>query len=350
VDEESEDGLYSLSAMFPLLLDMASPRSDVLIIGAGVSGLTTALALTESGVPAASIRVVADSAPEATTSSCAGAIWGPYLSPDDPGTDAWGRYTLDRLRGLAADPDAGVHLVRGVEAGRTHEPPPTWALEVPDYQPCTPDELPDGFVSGWRYTIPVVDMPRYLAYLTKRLEQVGIAVAGGRFASLDEAGTQAGVVVNCAGLGARWLVPDETLRPVRGQLVVTENPGITEFFAEHTEDVSELTYLLPQGDHVVLGGNADDDRAERVADPEVARRIVDRCVEVAPALRGARILGHRVGIRPTRPRIRVERDDTRAVPVVHNYGHGGSGVSLSWGCARDVAAIVNAAFTTGATR
>src|SRR5207244_1328263 len=141
----------------------------------------------------------------------------------------------------------------------------------------------------------------------------------GRFASLDEAAGAARTVVNCAGLGARRLVPDDTVRPVRGQLVVMENPGITEFFAEHTEDVAELTYLLPQGDHIVLGGSADDDRDERIPDPAVARGIVERCAQIVPALRGATILQHRVGVRPTRPRIRVERDDSHAVPVVHNY-------------------------------
>ena len=312
---------------------MASP-SDVLIIGAGVSGLTTALALLDAGIPAAGIRVVAETPPEMTTSSCAGAIWGPYLSAEDPGTDEWGRYTRQRLAGLATEPGTGVYLVPGVEAGRIVADPPSWALEVEDFHRLTAADLPDGFVSGWRYTVPVVDMPVYLAYLAKQLDQAGVAIGSGRVASLGRA--DAGTVVNCAGLGARRLVPDDSVRPVRGQLVVVDNPGIDEFFSEHTEDVPELTYLLPQGDHVVLGGSADDDRAERVADPAIAQRIVDRCVEIAPELRGARIRQYRVGVRPTRPSIRVERDGN----VVHNYGHGGSGVSLSWGCAREVAAIV----------
>jgi D-amino-acid oxidase len=286
--------------------------------------------------------LVADTPTELTTSYGAGAIWGPYLSTDDRGTDEWGRYSLRRLRDLAGQPDTGVYLVPGVEAGRTEAEPPGWAVEVEDFQRCTRAELPPGFVSGWRYTVPVVDMPVYLGHLAKRLDQVGISIETGRFASLDQAATVAPIVVNCAGLGARWLVPDDTVRPVRGQLVIVENPGIEEFFAEHTEDVRELTYLLPQGDHIVLGGSAEDDEIDRVADPDIARGIVERCAEVAPALRGSEILHHRVGVRPTRPRIRVERDDTHAAPVVHNYGHGGSGVSLSWGCARDVAAMVAA--------
>jgi len=315
---------------------MASPRTDVLIIGAGVSGLTTALALVEAGIAAPTIRVVADTPPELTTSSCAGAIWGPYLSADDHGTDEWGRYTRHRLADLAGAPDSGVYLVSGVEAGKADAEPPGWALEVEDFRRCSPAELPPGFVSGWRYTIPVVDMPVYLAYLEKGLDRAGITVEEGRFASLNEAAALAGTVVNCAGLGARELACDDTLRPVRGQLVVVENPGIEDFFAEHTEDVRDLTYLLPQGDHIVLGGSAEDDEADRVGSEEIARGIVERCAEVAPALDGVRILGHRVGVRPTRPRIRVERDGN----VVHNYGHGGSGVSLSWGCAREVATMV----------
>jgi D-amino-acid oxidase len=315
---------------------MASPRTGVLIIGAGVSGLTTALALLEAGIPATAVRVVADLPTALTTSHGAGAIWGPYLSTDDAGTDEWGRYTLGRLQTLAGEPDTGVYLVAGVEAGRTEAEPPGWAREVEDFQRLTVADLPPGFVSGWRYTVPVVDMPVYLEYLAKKLDQAGIVVENRKISSLAEVTGTADTVVNCAGLGARWLVPDESVRPVRGQLVVVANPGIHEFFAEHTEDVSELTYLLPQGDHIVLGGSADDDQTERVADPAVAQGIVDRCAEIEPALRGARILQHRVGVRPTRPRIRVERDGD----VVHNYGHGGSGVSLSWGCAREVAAIV----------
>src|SRR5947207_1947428 len=107
----SEELHYSLSAALRLLLGMASPRTDVLVIGAGVSGLTTALALLNAGIPATGIRMVADTPPDLTTSSCAGAIWGPYLSAEDQGTDEWGRYTRQRLQELAGSPDTGVRLV-----------------------------------------------------------------------------------------------------------------------------------------------------------------------------------------------------------------------------------------------
>lgn len=321
---------------------MAAPRTDVLVIGAGVSGLTTTVGLLDAGLLASSLRLVADAPPALTTSCSAGAIWGPYLSSSDQDTDEWGRHTLHRLRDLAGEPSTGVYLVNGVEASRADTAPPAWAREVEGFQPCTPQELPLGFVSGWRYTVPVVDMPMYLAYLQKRLELAGLAVESGRFDSLAEAAIQASVVVNCTGLGSRRLARDDAVHPVRGQLVVVENPGIEQFFAEHTDDVSDLTYLLPQGDHIVLGGSVEDGVPECTVDLSVADGILQRCVAVEPALRGVKVLGHRVGLRPTRPSVRVERDDSWSVPVVHNYGHGGSGVGLSWGCAREVASLVMA--------
>jgi D-amino-acid oxidase len=54
----------------------------------------------------------------------------------------------------------------------------------------------------------------------------------------------------------------------------------------------------------------------------------------------ARGLGHRVGLRPARPGDRLELDAIGGTAVVHNYGHGGAGVTLSWGCAEAVRDLV----------
>jgi D-amino-acid oxidase len=129
---------------------------------------------------------------------------------------------------------------------------------------------------------------------------------------------------------------------VRGQLVVTDNPGVTEFFSEDTGDSPDLLCIYPHRNTVVLGGTAEAGNWNTHPDPATASDIVRRCAEVIPALAHARIREHRVGLRPTLPSVRVEATTTATgTNVIHNYGHGGAGVTLSWGCARTAAAIAH---------
>ena len=140
------------------------------------------------------------------------------------------------------------------------------------------------------------------------------------------------LVVNCSGLGARRLADDPTSVPVRGQVVVVEQVGLDEWWL--AEDGP--TYVIPRTDDIVLGGTDDEGEWSRTPTPEVAAGILRRATELVPRLRGARVLRHRVGLRPTRPEIRLER----VGDVVHCYGHGGAGVTLSWGCADEVTRLV----------
>jgi len=314
---------------------MASVEIDVLVIGAGVSGLTTAICLAERGL---SVLVLARELPAETYSHAAGAMWGPCLA-DHERVPEWSRETLAVLKNLAEEPGTGVALLDGLEASRDDEEPPDWLTEI-GYAECPPKELPDGFVRGWRYTAPVADMPVYLDYLGRRLRRTGGRIARAAVTSLEAAAPASAVVVNCAGLGARELAGDADVVPVRGQLVVVENPGIDMFFGEYSRGTNEPTYFIPHGAHVVLGSTLEPGRADTDDDAAAAAAIVRRCAAVAPALHNAPIVTHRVGIRPSRSQVRVERERLRSRHVIHNYGHGGSGFSLSWGCAREVVELV----------
>ena len=44
---------------------------------------------------------------------------------------------------------------------------------IPDLRPADPADLPAGFGVGFRATMPMIDMPHYLDYLTKRLAWAG---------------------------------------------------------------------------------------------------------------------------------------------------------------------------------
>jgi D-amino-acid oxidase len=310
------------------------------VVGAGVTGLTTAIHLAETGH---TVQLIAELPPKECTSASAGASWGPYLV-DDPQIMRWTEVTRKALDDLATMVDSGVSLIYGLEVSEDAGEPPDWATTVPDYRPCTPAELAgmqERYRSGWRYTIPLVDMTAYLPYLQERLADAGGTVQfGRRVQSLAELRGTADVVVNCTGLGARRLVPDDTVFPTRGQLVVVENPGIQEFFQDNTHDPGDLTYILPHGRHVVLGGCATENRWDTAPDRATAAEIVARCVAIEPKLRDAAFVEDRVGLRPSRYRVRLEDTEEDGFRVIHNYGHGASGVSMSWGCAEEISQLI----------
>ncbi|TCO32886.1 D-amino-acid oxidase [Kribbella steppae] len=314
----------------------------VIVVGSGVIGLTTAVRLAEAGHR---VEVVAAEPPQATTSAVAGALWGPWLVEPRGPILPWAAHSLKVLRELADQPDTGVRVATGIEVSRTKYDPPGWASLLPDRKPCASEELPSGYSHGVRYSAPLIDMPVHLDYLLTRLRAAGGTLTIQRLTSLDQASTDPQTaIVNCSGIGARHLVHDMDLVPVRGYHVVATNPGLTEFLEADTDDAADLLAIYPHSDHVILGGTAEPEVWNRDPDDAIAAAIVDRCVRLEPRLADATILEHRVGLRPTRPTIRVEAERSAIGSlIIHNYGHSGAGVSLAWGCAQEVAALLPAA-------
>jgi D-amino-acid oxidase len=309
----------------------------VLVIGAGVQGLTTGIVLAEAGWP---VRIRTALRPHETTSNAAGALWAPSSLGDTGPIARWAGRTHRELVALAARADAGVRLVPGTMAAPVElaDDLPPEAHLVGDLRRCAESELPEGFVSGFRGTTPLVDMPRYLDHLVQRFRAAGGELVLGAVTSLDDAAAESDRVVNCAGVGARELVGDPEVHPVRGQSVVVRNPGVEEFFIELGG--APFAVYLPHGDRVVLGGVAewDDWRAEPSAADTA--EIVRRCAAVEPKFAEAEILEERVGFRPARPAVRLEAEEHRDARLVHNYGHASVGVTLSWGCAEEAAELV----------
>lgn len=305
-----------------------------LVLGAGVSGLTVACRLQDDGWR---VRIWTSEEPGSTTSAVAAAIWYPYRAgPRDRVLD-WGRRSLARFIDLARDPAAGVVLCAGLEVFREPTPDPWWMDAVPDVQRAGAEDLPDGFVDGLELRLPVIEMPIYLRWLLRRFVAGGGELSLRTVDGLAEATGRTDVVVNCTGLGARDLVDDGTVEPVRGQVVRVANPGLERFALHHADTV---TYVVPRSHDVVLGGTADVGEWDTGPDPDVAEDIRERCRQLVPQLDGAPVIGHAAGLRPVRPEVRLERADVAGTPVVHDYGHGGAGVTLSWGCADEVARLV----------
>jgi D-amino-acid oxidase len=308
----------------------------VLVVGCGVIGLTAGVLMREMGLD---VRIVTAALPLQTTSSVAAALWLPYKAYPEDRVLTWGSRTFEVFEDLSRVPESGVRMRQGVEIWREPVPDPWWASAVPGVRRCTDDALPPGYTDGHAFVAPVIEMPVYLGYLLDRFLGSGGRVEHRAVSSLEEAG-EGGVVVNCAGLGARELVGDPSMEPIRGQIVRVRNPGLERFVLD--EDNPEgVTYVIPRSRDCILGGTAEEGEWDTEPVPETAAAILRRCAELEPRLAGAKVLEHKVGLRPGRPEIRLEIEDVaQSPPRVHNYGHGGSGVTLSWGCAEETLRLV----------
>jgi len=220
---------------------MAKRRPDVVVLGAGVIGLTTGVCLAEQGLR---VQMRTHLAPSATTSAVASAMIGPSFAPADDPAGVRERVGIAEFTALAAMRGTGVALRRGRLASRQAGSP------LPGLERCAPGELPGGFAAAFWATLPLVDMPVYLDYLVRRLAAAGGQIELAEVASLNELAEHAPLLANCAGLGARELVPDALVRPVRGQHVILDNPGLEDFFIEAPFGPAWTAYW-PHAEHVV---------------------------------------------------------------------------------------------------
>ena len=302
---------------------------EALVVGAGVTGLTCAIRLRETGVAA---DVVAREPPARTTSAVAAALWYPYRAFPRERVAAWSARGFEVLSGLAGVTGAGVRMRWGTELVAPGAPDPWWRGAVPAFARTA---------GGWRFEAPVADMSVHLEWLVARLQALGGSLRIAALEDLDAALGRAPVVVNCAGLGARELGGDDTLVAVRGQVVYVEQAGVEEWLLDQA-DPERLVYVVPRERDVVLGGTAEEGEEDTRPDDRTAAAIRARCVAVLPALARARVLGTRVGLRPARAAVRLEAEERAGGTVVHCYGHGGAGVTLAWGCAEEVVGLVAA--------
>jgi D-amino-acid oxidase len=308
----------------------------VVVVGAGVLGLSCAVRLLEDGHR---VDVLARDLPRETTSAVAAAIWYPYRAWPADRVLAWARDSYGAFAALAAEqPESGVAMREGTEvvaqpAGLIREKP-WWSEAVPDLRETV--VVPGGYDGGWTFTAPLVEMPIYLDWLAGRVLALGGSITRLNLHALPTTGNGGPqAVVDCSGIGAKFLAADPSVHPVQGQVVLVEQVGLERWWLDSVGPEGPL-YVVPRSHDVVVGGTSVEGEWSRTPSPDVASAILRRALRLVPELAGAEVLGHRVGLRPARPEVRLER----VGDVVHCYGHGGAGVTLSWGCAREVAELL----------
>jgi len=307
----------------------------LVVVGAGVSGLSCAVRLLEAGHE---VELWARERSPETTSDVAAAVWYPYRAGPQELAVPWAMASYAEFTRIAADPASGVRITGGVELFHGEPEPAEWRAQLEGYRAASADDLPPGYASGHVSRVPVIEMPVYLPYLAARVSSLGGRLVERAAGSLEEVLGESDAAVNCAGLGARELVPDPDLTPVRGQVVSVERRGVERFFFDEAGET--VTYVVPRSHDCILGGSVEEGREDTGPDPGTTAAILKRCAELQPALEGAAVLGVAVGLRPCRPTVRLEAERVGGQLVVHDYGHGGAGVTLSWGCADEVARLV----------
>jgi D-amino-acid oxidase len=307
----------------------------VAIIGAGVSGLTCGVVFAERGYRTA---IFAEQTGQQTTSGAAAALWFPYDAEPAEKVIPWALQTFRVLVDLTRVPASAVSIIELRQFCRARETQiPDWAIPL-GAQPVIPSKVEGSlgsFKSGFTLRVPLMDTTIYLDYLAARFLKAGGEInANVRFAKLEDVDQQFELVINCAGIGARELVHDVDLEPHRGQVAIV--PSIERLSCAIVCDDAPLMYAIPRGNDCVFGGT-NDLSSDLAVDAATTDQIIAECSR-ALQIDKPNVLAERVGLRPFRKSgVRIERGrlgDGRT--VIHNYGHGGSGFTLSWGCAREV--------------
>ena len=309
-------------------------EKSVLVIGGGVNGLSTGICLLEDGWD---VMIYSEEFSPNTTSDVAAALWYPFLSAPVEKTNVWGSRTYNILKLLATEKGAGIDMTQTFEYFRSSQPDPVWKSTVDNFERIT-DDLPSDYVECFSFMTQVIEMPIYLEWLMNRYNLLGGKLEKRRVNDFSEVPEKFQLVVNCTGLSSGELCNDSEVYPVRGQIIRIK-PKLNQMHLD--QQIPTLAYIVPRSNDMILGGVAQEGNWSLEPTEEDRNFILEKCSKIIPDLNNAEIIEEMVGLRPGRTEVRLEKEQISGKTIIHNYGHGGSGVTLSWGCAEEVVEIAN---------
>ena len=269
-------------------LGLAGHSGPVAVIGSGVMGLTTARLVQESGLP---VTIYTAALPPDTTSAVAGGQVSPFGHfREDSVTPQWmGQfkaamaYSWKRFQTLAGD-RYGIRWLPTYEQSRNAAFADDWLNEFhANARLLRRDEHPFPVEHIVRFDTMYVETPRFMAELTADFLRNGGKIKMRRFADLAEVATlPEALIFNCTGVGARELVGDEGLIPVRGQLAVL--PPQENVRYAFTGDAG---YMFPRKDGILLGGTFERGEWDATPQPDDIARILSRHRRLFTGLRCA---------------------------------------------------------------
>ena len=312
------------------------------MIGAGIVGLSVATHLLESFHEDIVVTVIGDKhSPDTTASDIAGGIVLAPIQENKERSRVWIKNSVERYREVYNAGDQSVSYVYGHFVKPSYDHEPIWFKDlVSNFTDTTVGDSEQA-----RFCTFFINGTDYCSSLLHKIQVLGGVLVKKKIDSLSELGSF-DIVINCTGLGARELACDVAVYPCKGLLVSVSAPWVKEFFNEAgTHD--GRAYIFPRTNEVILGGRNEMHKEDLMIHNDEVEEVIQRCVTKMPSLKNAEVLKVSVGVRPMRMGgVRLERDETSldGSLVIHNYGHGPYGVTLSWGCAMEVGDIVGGSF------
>ncbi|XP_030386400.1 D-aspartate oxidase [Scaptodrosophila lebanonensis] len=323
------------------------------VIGAGVNGIASAIKILEHfknvlKTPV-QVTVLSEEFTPNTTGDGSAGLWGPYLLGGTPQSKVhqWSKGMHCFLQEIWLSEDAGeagvclLPCVRLTTATNTHVED-FWRDIVYGAVDLTPDQLAVynkertvKYTSGLSFITYTSEPRKLLPYLMKRFAREGGRVERRKVTDLEAfvRSSTFDVIVNCTGLGSEELLGDGQMYAVRGQVTRVKANWLYQAVLDES-DVGN--YIIPNTDTVVLGGTHQERDYNTQVCPQDKQFIINGCRQLVPGLANAQHLFDWVGLRPGRRQLRLEAERRGNKLLIHNYGHGGSGVTLAWGCADDV--------------
>ncbi|KAK2837280.1 hypothetical protein Q5P01_014492 [Channa striata] len=217
----------------------------------------------------------------------------------------------------------GIFLQSGYNLCTEPAPEPSFKDTVLGFRQLTERELRifPGYTFGWFNTALMVEGKTYLPWLMDWLQKRGVRFYHRKIESFKEvAETGADVIINCTGVRSGELQPDPDLKPGRGQILKVDAPWLKHWIITHNFFKKSLQFTIHHS----------------------RESSCDTC-QLEPSLKHARIVDSWAGLRPVRSKVRLERETVQcgssAVEVIHNYGHGGFGLTIHRGCAQEAARL-----------
>jgi D-amino-acid oxidase len=372
------DGLYWKCLNERWYADKDPTVTDaIVVIGAGVIGLSTALACRAAFPAAASVTVVARDF-ELPTSAVSAGVWFPFLASDER-INRFAEETYEKQLAWVAEVEGllggeSQNVAACVRSGRPKAAPDnpivttdTWTMSevagqrfeehIPSYvrgqRPLEASEFPHAcWRAGLEWTTVVTQSQLYMPLLRRLCAARGVRLRQeevGGAAAFVRAQPRGAWVVCCAGLGAVGLLGDTELRPVQGSILKVDVAGNRITGGRFLDSLSspeahEYAYVIPRMDCLVLGGTGVPDVWSREApSPETVRGILERCDRLAPGLAAAaRVLRAQTDLRPVRPRLAMGPRPELGPRWLDSYGYGGSGWTVHLGAAAETVRLLRA--------